>query len=82
MILIPLPKSTHSRGDQVDNAKYFEENKLAKVIEQSELNINKLNNEIKHLLRNKNQIIATMQNYKNSRGNAKILELINKTIDN
>lgn len=82
MILIPLPKSTHSRGDQVDNAKYFEENKLAKVIEQSELNINKLNNEIKHLLRNRNQIIATMQNYKNSRGNAKILELINKTIDN
>ena len=80
MLLIPLPKSKHSRGDQIDNAKYFEEYKLAKILYQEELNINNLNNEIKHLIRNKNQIIATMQNYKNSRGNAKIIELINNTI--
>lgn len=80
MLLIPLPKSKYSRGDQVDNAKYFEENKLAKIIYQENLTITNLINEIKHLLRNKEQIISTMQNYKNSRGNGKIIELINRTI--
>ena len=80
MLLIPLPKSKHSRGDQVDNAKYFEENKLAKIIYQDDLNITNLNKEITHLLKNKSQIIATMQNYKNSCGNGKIIELITKTI--
>ncbi len=79
-ILIPLPKSKYSRGDQVDNAKYFEENKLAKIIYEDNLNLTNINKEIKHILKNKEQIIANMQNYKNSRGNGKIIELINKTI--
>jgi len=45
-LLIPLPKD-QSRGDQILNAKYFEEHNFASVIQQHELNIaqflNKLN---------------------------------------
>lgn len=82
MILIPLPKSKQSRGDQIENAKFFEEERLAKIIFQENLNIQTLISEIKHILRNKNQITTTMQNYKNSCGNNKIIELINKTLKN
>ena len=39
MILIPLPKKA-SRGDQIDNAKYFEKHGYAKVIWQEDLNKN------------------------------------------
>ena len=80
MILIPLPKTSHSRGDQEDNAKYFLDNKLAFTIKQDDLNINILMHKISHILKNKQLIIKTMQNFKNTCGNQKIIELINKTI--
>ena len=38
MLLIPLPKSKHSRGDQVDNAKYFSGKNLVHFILQENLN--------------------------------------------
>ena len=80
MILIPLPKTSHSRGDQVDNAKYFVDNKLAFCIQQDNLNISILIQTINHIIKNKHAIITTMQNYKNTCGNNKIIELIDKTI--
>lgn len=82
MILIPLPKSSHSRGDQVDNAQYFLENKLAFVINQEELNVDTLQHTIKHILKNKLSIIKTMQNFPNTHGNQKIINLIEDTINN
>ena len=80
MILIPLPKSSHSRGDQEDNAKYFLDNKLAFVINQNKLDIDILSQTISHTLKNKLSIIKTMQNFKNTCGNLKIISLIEKTI--
>lgn len=41
MILIPLPTS-ESRGDQILNARYFENNGWAKVIQQDDLDIKKM----------------------------------------
>jgi len=49
MILIPLSNSA-SRGDQVDNAKYFEEKQYAKVIFEESLTIQKLVSAIKEEL--------------------------------
>ena len=50
MILIPLPKTSHSRGDQIDNAKYFKQNNYASVIYQENLNIESLKKEINTIL--------------------------------
>lgn len=49
MILIPLPK-TSSRGDQIENAKYFKINNYANVIYQENLTINILLNTIEKTL--------------------------------
>ena len=46
MILVPLPKSTSSRGDQVENARYFKEKYNTSVIFQDEMSITRLLNEI------------------------------------
>ena len=54
MILIPLSNNA-SRGDQIDNAKYFEEKHYAKVIFEEELTFQKLLNEIKATLEDKNK---------------------------
>lgn len=49
MLLIPLPKSKSSRGDQVENAKYFKEHYNAYVLQQEKLNINSLLTALDHL---------------------------------
>jgi UDP-N-acetylglucosamine--N-acetylmuramyl-(pentapeptide) pyrophosphoryl-undecaprenol N-acetylglucosamine transferase len=77
MILIPLPKSS-SRGDQILNANNFERNKLAKVILQEELQINRLISNIDNILKNKEKIITHMKKEANTLGNEKILNLIYK----
>lgn len=40
MVIIPLPKSTTSRGDQVQNAAYFAQKGLAYILPQSDLSDN------------------------------------------
>ncbi len=52
MLLIPLPKSSTSRGDQVDNAKYFEEKNLARVLYQENLTPKTLVDNIDYLFFN------------------------------
>lgn len=80
MILIPLPKSKYSRGDQVDNAKYFEENKLASIIEQDQLTYNQLIDTINQMINKKEPYITNMKKANKNIGNSKILEIINNTI--
>lgn len=55
MILIPLPKG-NSRGDQVENAKYFEEKGYASVIDQEKLNTTTLMDTIDNILNKQNAI--------------------------
>lgn len=75
MLIIPLPKS-ESRGDQIENAKYFESKNFAKVLFQENLNEKNLLSSLKNLLKNseslKNNI--KLQNFENV--NQKIINLI------
>ena len=59
MLLIPLPKGI-SRGDQVDNAKYFEANHFATVIEQKDLTEKRLIDAIDKLFDNEKKIAETL----------------------
>jgi len=78
MILIPLPKTKHSRGDQVLNAQYFENNRLAKHIPQNLLSIDSLLFEIEHILKNKNKYIENMKKSNCHIGNNQIVNLIKR----
>ncbi|MGN0961259.1 MAG: UDP-N-acetylglucosamine--N-acetylmuramyl-(pentapeptide) pyrophosphoryl-undecaprenol N-acetylglucosamine transferase [Christensenellales bacterium] len=82
MILIPLPQSSGSRGDQELNAKYFLECGYAELIKQDNLEINNLKKVITKILNNKNQYILKMKNANNSIGTNTIIKLINDTIKN
>ena len=62
MLLIPLPKSKSSRGDQVENAKYFKEAYGASVIFQEKLTPRLLEEEI-------DRLYNSSSNYKVSKEN-------------
>jgi len=81
MILIPLPKSKHSRGDQVDNANYFKSNNLALSLEQSQLTYSTLTSAIKNILKNKEKFMNNIKNANKNIGNSKIIQIIKETID-
>ena len=76
MILIPLPKSKYSRGDQVLNAEYFKNEGLAEILYQEKLEINEFKNVIDKILKNKPQIISKMKKANNYVGNKNIIEII------
>lgn len=73
MILIPLPKG-NSRGDQVENAKYFAVKGYATVILQENLNKTMLIKTIKDL--NTKRLILNMQNTPYDNANKKIITQI------
>ena len=77
MLLIPLPKGV-SRGDQVDNAKYFQEKGYAKILLQENLTANTLQNAINELFLHKNKYINTLKNAKISNGTQKIIDILVK----
>lgn len=65
MLLIPLPKDA-SRGDQIDNAKYFESLGYSKTLFQEDITTEKLINEINSLYSNKEQYINKMKTATNT----------------
>ena len=79
MLIIPLPKGA-SRGDQVENAAYFEKLGYGKVLQQENLNGQTLLNAINELYQNKNSYISTLKNAKIPNGTQKILEILLKHI--
>ena len=80
IIAIPLPKSKYSRGDQVENAKYFNSLGLLDFILQENLEIQTLLNLIKSIEKNKANRLKYIRNFNNSTlSNAKIAEIIAKT---
>lgn len=80
MILIPLPKG-NSRGDQVENAKYFEDNNLAYVLPQEKLNYTNLVYEIEKTLKNKEKLQNNMKNLDVKNANKKIVDIILRYCD-
>ena len=61
MILIPLPKG-NSRGDQIDNAKYFEKMGYAKVLYQENLSPKTLKENIEEMYKYKQKYVEKMKN--------------------
>ena len=74
MILIPLPAS-QSRGDQIENARYFEQQRVATVIKEDELNIDTLQQAIQYIDHHRVEMVGKMQQYK---GGFTPLELVNR----
>lgn len=80
LISIPLPKSKYSRGDQVENAKYFNSLGLIDFIEQDSLDMNTLSLALKNIEKNKDKRLKYIKDFNNSTlSNAKIAEIIAKT---
>ena len=80
MLLVPLPL-TASRGDQIDNAKYFQKQNLALVLPQEELTEKSLINKLDYLYKNKNMFIENMTSSKiKLNGTQNILQEILKAI--
>ncbi|WP_049417615.1 undecaprenyldiphospho-muramoylpentapeptide beta-N-acetylglucosaminyltransferase [Staphylococcus hominis] len=65
MLLIPLGLD-QSRGDQIDNAKYFESKGYGKMIPEDQLTQFKLLEQLKQIESHRNDIIHQMKSYKES----------------
>ncbi len=76
-IFIPLPK-TISRGDQIENAKYFENLKLCKVLYQENLTFDSLYKAILKTYENKEKYIDEMKKHDFKNANKKIIEILTK----
>jgi len=76
-LIIPLPKSRSSRGDQVQNAKYFEERGYATVLEQQHLTPDNLLLKIEELAVSAPALKANMQTATDIDGGGAIVRLIN-----
>lgn len=74
-ILIPLSKKA-SRGDQILNAKYFEEKGYSKVILEEDLTVENLIFNINNVLKNKQKYIKNMEKENVKLANQKIIELL------
>lgn len=61
-ILVPLP-TTASRGDQIDNAKYYAERELSTVIFEEDLSEDKLIKAINRNIERNNEIIKKLKSY-------------------
>ncbi len=76
-ILIPLPKSV-SRGDQIDNAKSFEQKGYSVVVDEETLTADILLSSVDNLYKNKEKYIDTMKKSNFTNGIDKVIEQIVK----
>ena len=76
MLLIPLPKS-QSRGDQIENAKYFEKKGYCHVMMDEELDSNKF---IDKIYETYSSIDKIKNNMKKQKELGNINEMVNKII--
>ena len=76
-VFIPLPK-TVSRGDQIDNVKFLENQNLCTSIMQEELTLKKLQNKLEFLKNNDILIKNAIKNANFEDGTKKIINLILK----
>ena len=75
-LLIPLSKKC-SRGDQIENAKFFSQCGYCEMLEEEEYNKNRFLSLVKSLLANKERYIKSIEKDKSTLANKKIVELIN-----
>jgi UDP-N-acetylglucosamine--N-acetylmuramyl-(pentapeptide) pyrophosphoryl-undecaprenol N-acetylglucosamine transferase len=75
MLLIPLPKGA-SRGDQIDNAKYFSRRGYAKVLFQENLTSQALYDQIMSLYHERQQYIDALKRANLPNGTQKIVQVL------
>ena len=75
-LVIPLPKSRHSRGDQEQNAEYYRTKNMIKVLPQSELSAGALVASLESLERERTSLIDAMAKLSKNDGARKVSELI------
>jgi len=75
-LIIPLPKSRSSRGDQVSNARRFAELGYSMVLPQENLTADRLISDIELLSNRAGNLRLNMQSARNIDGSQKIVELI------
>ncbi len=78
MLLVPLPKG-NSRGDQVDNAKYFNEQGLANFVTEEQLESEAILKHITQTFNEKEELVKNINNHNITVGNKKIIEILCKT---
>ena len=76
MLLVPLPKSRSSRGDQVDNAAYFERLHCAHVLPQETLSETTLTDAVMNLFDKRHLLKAALSDEDFSGGNARVMQVI------
>jgi len=81
MLLIPLENGS-SRGDQLQNAKYYREQGVAEIIREKELTPTILFNKIKEFNNNLNNLKNNYKNIKIINGKDKIINIIKNNIKN
>jgi UDP-N-acetylglucosamine--N-acetylmuramyl-(pentapeptide) pyrophosphoryl-undecaprenol N-acetylglucosamine transferase len=74
-ILIPLSKA-QSRGDQIENAKYFENLKVTRVLNDESINFNTLNDVIEEIFNNYDVYLQNINNLNLQLGSAKLYDEI------
>lgn len=80
MLLIPLENS-HSRGDQLENAKYFQEKGGARILRENELVITTLLKSIETCFKNIDKMRTSLKNMDISQGKEKMVNLIKETLN-
>lgn len=75
MLLIPLPLGA-SRGDQIQNAKSYEERGMALLLEQENLSKDTLIQKLDELIEKKDSLVEALKNSPLSNGTEKVLSLI------
>ena len=79
MILIPLSKKA-SRGDQIENAKIFQNKGWADVILEKDLNQEILLNSIGHVYNNRDEYQKQMSDYNSDRSLSMLFDLLSQSI--
>lgn len=77
MLLIPLPKG-NSRGDQVENAKYFNRQGYANFVTEEQLEKQTLKSHVVQTFKEKDKLVSNLKKSGICPGNKKILEIILK----
>ncbi|QDP39623.1 undecaprenyldiphospho-muramoylpentapeptide beta-N-acetylglucosaminyltransferase [Radiobacillus deserti] len=75
MLLIPLSRNA-SRGDQILNAKSFERQGYARMIEEEELTEERLVQELKRLKEGKNTVLTKMRSFESREAKQKVIDII------
>ena len=78
MLLIPLSREA-SRGDQIINAKSFQDKNYARVLEEEDLSEETLKKELEKLVQQRPIILDKMKTYQSEKSRDRVVEIIKES---